>query len=187
MSETNSQIFRDLLNPAEKILWTGKPRQGFVFWRSDIFFIPFSIVWAVVAYLLEFKTVVSDLPFQDKIWSILSLSVAAYIVLLRFFVDLAYRYLTFYALTNQRVLIHTGLFKTTLTSLLLADLKEINLDPGKDGRGNIVFGPLDPKAWIYSGGGWPKMGGQTPVPAFEMLKDAEKVYKQILAQQKKVK
>ena len=187
MSETNSQIFRDLLNPAEKILWTGKPRQGFVFWRSDVFFIPFSIVWAVVAYLLEFKTVVSDLPFQDKIWSMLSLSVAAYIVLLRFFVDLAYRYLTFYALTNQRVLIHTGLFKTTLTSLPLADLKEINLDLRKDGRGDIVFGPLDPKAWIYSGGGWPKMGGQTPAPAFEMLKDAEKVYKQILSQQKKVK
>jgi hypothetical protein len=187
MSETNSQIFRDLLTPTEKILWTGKPRQGFVFWRSDIFFIPFSIVWAVVAYLLEFKTVVSDLPFQDKIWSILSLSVAAYIVLLRFFVDLAYRYLTFYALTNQRVLIHTGLFKTTLTSLPLADLKEINLDLRKGGRGDIVFGPLDPKAWIYSGGGWPKMGGQTPAPAFETLKDAEKVYKQILAQQKKAK
>lgn len=187
MSEISTSIFQELLNPAEKVLWTGKPRQGFVFWRSDIFFIPFSIVWAVVAYLLEFKTVASDLPFQDKIWSILSLSVAAYIVLLRFFVDLVYRYLTFYALTNQRVLIHTGLFKTTLTSLPLADLKEINLDLSKDGRGNIVFGPLDPKAWIYSGGGWPKMGGQTPPPAFEHLRDAEKVYKQILAQQKKVK
>lgn len=186
MTESSS-IFQTLLNPAEKVLWTGKPRQGFVFWRSDIFFIPFSIVWAVLAYLWEFETAVSNVPFQDKFWSIFSLSVAAYIVLLRFFVDAIYRYLTFYALTNQRVLIHTGLFKTTLTSLPLADLKEINLDPGKDGRGNIVFGPLDPKAWIYSGGGWPKMGGQTSAPAFEMLKDAEKVYKQILAQQKKVK
>ncbi|MCG2784644.1 MAG: PH domain-containing protein [Anaerolineae bacterium] len=187
MPEISTSIFQELLNPGEKVLWRGKPRQGFVFWRSDIFFIPFSIVWAVLAYLWEFETAVSNVPFQDKFWSIFSLSVAAYILLLRFFVDLAYRYLTFYALTNQRVLIHTGLFKTTLTSLPLADLKEINLDLHKNGRGDIVFGPLDPKAWIYTGGGWPKMGGQTPAPAFEMLKDAEKVYKQILAQQKKAK
>ena len=187
MPEISSSIFQDLLDPAEKIIWTGKPRQGFLFWRSDIFFVPFSLIWAVLAYLWEFQTAISNVPFQDKLWSVFSLSVAAYILLLRFFVDAAYRYLTFYAITNQRVLIHTGLFKTSLISLPLAELKEINIDQRKNGSGDIVFGPLDPKAWIYTGGGWPKMGSQMPTPAFELLKDPRVVHKKILEQRKRVK
>jgi hypothetical protein len=180
-------IFQTFLNPAEKIIWSGKPRQGLLFRRSDIFFVPFSIIWTVLAVWWELGNVLSDLPFQEKLWGIVMLSVAAYILLLRFLVDLAFRYLTFYALTNQRVLIHTGLLKTTLISLPLADIQEINLDLRKNGRGDIVFGPLDSKAWMQTGGGWIKMNKQAGIPTFELLEDPKPIYKKILEQSKRFK
>lgn len=180
-------IFQDLLNPGEKITWHGKPRQGFVLRRSDLFFIPFSILWTVLAVWWEIDIVLSDVPFQEKIWGIVMLSMAAYILLLRFLVDALYRYLTYYALTNQRILIHTGFLKTTLTSLPLATQKEIHLDLRENGSGDIIFGPFDPKAWMQTGGGWIKMGRQGSTPVFELLTDASKTYKQIIAQQKKHK
>mgnify|MGYP001195857327 FL=1 len=186
MVKTSTSIFDTLLNSGEKLLWSGKPRQGFLLHRSDVFFIPFSLVWAVIAGWLEYGTLVSPLPLEDKLWSFFSLFVAAYILVLRFVVDLLSRYFSFYALTDKRLLIHTGFLKTTLLSLPLAEQKEINLDLRKDGSGDIVFGPLDPKSWMYTGGGWPKFG-ENPPPAFVLLKDAEKIYKLILSQQKKVK
>lgn len=65
VSEASHPIFQQFLNRGEKITWSGKPRQGFLLHRSDVFFI----------------------PFQDKIWSIVMLSAAACILLLRFLVD----------------------------------------------------------------------------------------------------
>lgn len=186
MPEISTPIFQQFLDPGEKILWHGKPRQGFLLRRSDVFFIPFSIVWAAIAVWLEYATITSPLPLEEKLWSILSLAVAAYILALRFVVDLLYRHFSYYALTDRRVLIHAGLLRSTLTSLPLATQKEIHLDLRKDGSGDVIFGPLDPKAWMYTGGGWPKMGENLP-PAFEMLTDADKTYKQIIVQQKKHK
>ncbi len=184
MSETHP-IFQQFLNPGEKLLWSGKPRQGFLLHRSDVFFIPFSIVWAVIAVWLEYGTLASLLPLENKLWSIFSVFVAAYILVLRFLVDAAYRYFSYYAFTDQRILIHTGLFKTSLISLPLADQKEIHLDSLKNGSGNIIFGPLDPKGWMYTGGGWPRMG-QNPSPAFEMLKEPQIIYKRIEQQRKRL-
>lgn len=177
-------IFQQFLEPGERILWSGKPRQGFLLRRSDVFFIPFSIVWAAIAVWMEYAPLTSPLPLEEKFWSILSIAVAAYILALRFVVDLLYRHFSYYALTDRRILIHAGLFKPTLTSLPLATQKDIHLDLRKDGSGDIVFGPLDPKAWMYTGGGWPKFGEKLS-PSFEMLKDAPDIYKRIVSQQKK--
>ncbi len=185
MPETHP-IFQQFLEPGEKILWSGKPRQGFLLHRSDIFFIPFSILWAVIAIWIEYDTLASPLPTQEKLWSIFSLAVAAYILGLRFLVDAAYRYFAHYALTDRRILIHTGLFRATLTSLPLAGQKEIHLDLLKDGSGNIVFGPLAPQAWMYTGGGWPRLGEKIS-PAFAFLQDPQPVYKKILEQKRRLR
>lgn len=185
MSEASHPIFQQFLNPGEKITWSGKPRQGFLLRRSDVFFIPFSILWAAAAIWMEYATLASPLPIQEKLWSIFSLAIAAYILGLRFLVDAVYRSLTFYALTNQRALIHAGLLKTTLTSLPLTGMNEINLDLEKGGRGNIVFGPLDPNAWMHAGGGWPRMSKMANIPAFELLEEPQAVYKKIREQRKR--
>lgn len=187
VSEASHPIFQQFLNRGEKITWSGRPRQGFLLHRSDVFFIPFSILWTILAVWWELEIVLSDIPFQDKIWSIVMLSAAAYILLLRFLVDAVSRALTFYALTNQRVLIHTGFLKTTLTSLPLTGMDEINLDLDKNGHGNIFFGPLEPNAWMHTGGGWIKMGKLAKIPAFELLEDPQAIYKKIREQRKRAR
>ncbi len=187
MSESSHPIFQQFLSPGEKIIWSGKPRQGFLLHRSDVFFIPFSLVWTVIAIWMEYDTLASPLPIQEKPWSLFSLAIAAYILVFRFLVDVVYRYVAFYALTDQRILIHTGLLKTTLTSLPLAAQKEIHLDLRKDGSGGIVFGPLEPNAWMYTGGGWPRMGKMAKIPAFELLEAPQTVYKKICEQKKRAR
>lgn len=186
MSTSSHPIFQQFLNPGEKIIWSGKPRQGFLLHRSDVFFIPFSLIWTALAIWMEYDTLVSPRPIQEKFWSLFSLAVAAYILAVRFLVDAIYRSLTFYALTNQRVLIHAGFLKTTLTGLPLTSMKEINLDLDKNGRGSIVFGPLEPNAWMHTGGGWPRMAKMAPPPAFQLLQDPQTVYKKIREQRKRV-
>lgn len=187
MSQASHPVFQQVLNPGEKIIWSGKPRQGFLLHRSDVFFIPFSLLWTALALWMEYATLVSLRPIQEKFWSIFSLSVAAYLLVVRFLVDAVYRGFAFYALTNRRILIHTGLLKTTLTSLPLAAQKEIHLDLRKDGSGDILFGPLDPNAWMYTGGGWPGLGRMAKTPAFELLQDPQAVYKKIREQRKRVR
>ena len=37
--------FKDRLLPGERILWTGRPGQGLMLTRNDMFLIPLSLMW----------------------------------------------------------------------------------------------------------------------------------------------
>lgn len=171
--------FRDELNPGEKIIWTGQPQQGFMLRPADALMIPFSLMWGGFAIFWEFTAVLGGAPFFFMLWGIPFVLVGLYMIFGRFFVDTAQRGKTYYALTNERVLIISGLFTQNLKMLKLQMLPEINITTSDNGKGTIIFGAADSMGWMYAGGGFPNTGRYNIPPSFEMIDDVKTVYQKI--------
>ena len=108
-----SEITREL-DPTERILWSGRPRQGLRLQASDAIAIPFSLMWGGFAFFWE-GTVIhlfwttpagtrGPLAFFVLFGSVFA-TVGAYLVLGRFFADARTRARTWYAITDRRALI----------------------------------------------------------------------------------
>ncbi len=179
MLENPSDKFRDELNHNERIIWSGQPQQGLTLRASDIFMIPFSLLWGGFAIFWESMAVSGGAPFFFMLWGIPFVLVGLYMIIGRFFFDSAQRSKTYYALTNQRAIIISGVFNQNTKSLDIKKLPEINISTKSDGKGTITFGASHPMAWIYSGSGFPNMGRYNIAPSFEMIGDAKTVYQHI--------
>lgn len=177
--EYTANKFYEELNPGERIIWSGQPHQGLMLRPTDAFMIPFSLLWGGFAIFWEFGVVSSGAPFFFMIMGIPFVLVGLYMVLGRFFVDSLLRSKTFYALTNERAIIISGLFNQNTKSLDLRKLPEINLSTKGNGRGTITFGASHPMAWMYAGSGFPSMGRYNVAPSFEVIDDARTVYQHI--------
>lgn len=58
----------------------------------------------------------------------------------RFFIDAWQRGKTHYAVTNQRIIILSGIFSTSIESLDLKTLPPVTLSEKSNGRGSVAFG-----------------------------------------------
>jgi hypothetical protein len=179
MLENTADKFRDELNPGERILWSGQPQQGLMLRSGDALLIPFSLLWGGFAIFWEMGVMSSGAPFFFRLWGIPFVVLGLYIIFGRFFVDMAQRAETYYALTDQRAIILSGLFSKNVKTLKLQNLPEINISSRRDGRGTITFGASHPMAWLYSGSGFPNMGRYNIAPSFEAIEDVKTVYQQI--------
>ncbi|HEY1720113.1 MAG TPA: PH domain-containing protein [Magnetospirillaceae bacterium] len=177
-----------VLEPGEKILWEGRPRQGLMLRSNDTYRIPFSLVWCGFAIFWEYNALLARhnvaapaLNFMS-FWGVPFVLVGLYAAIGRFFYDAFVRYGTNYALTNQRVLISAGGFSRELRSLMLDGLIDLRLSEGYNGRGTIKFGP-DP---VTNGRGFGSRSwsGGGDAPALEGIEDVRGVYRRILAAQK---
>ena len=109
--------------------------------------------------------------------------IGLYMIVGRFFVDAAVRSRTTYALTNQRVMILSGLFGRNITSLPLKTLTGISLQERGDGSGTLYFGQPNPHARWTHGIHWPELE-KAQTPCFELIKDAKRVHDQVLDAQR---
>lgn len=67
----------------------------------------------------------------------------------RYFLDARQRANTFYGVTNERVIMVSGIFNQKIKTLPLKTLYDISLNERADGTGTITFGPDMPsKSWI---------------------------------------
>ena len=178
-------MFQDELGPDERILWSGRPKSGIMFRSSDIFVIPFSLMWGGFAVFWEMGVITSGAPLFFWLWGIPFVIIGLYFIFGRFFVDAQQRAKTYYALTNERIIIISGLFNRNVKSLSLKTLSDINFNKKADGTGTITFGPIHPVGWMYSGNWWPGTGRYTS-PGFEMINNAKEVYDKIRAAQRNV-
>ena len=169
------QVARSQLARNEKLLWSGQPRGGVRLRASDALFIPFSLMWGGFAFFWEATVLRQGAPGFMALWGIPFVLVGIHVILGRFFVDAWMRSRTYYALTDQRAIIISGLFSQQVKSLPLRTMSDITLKERADGSGSIVLGPSSgPYSW-FAGSGWPGTGRYQP-PTFEMIENVRNVH-----------
>jgi hypothetical protein len=179
MPNTISDEFHDELNPGEKIVWSGQPRQGLTFRPLDWFLVPFSLLWGGFFLFFEYSMITEGAPLGAMAIGLPFVLMAVYLIIGRFFVDMAQRRRTYYALTNERAIIISGLFHQHITALAIKLLPEVSVSIRRNGKGTITFGSSHPMAWMYAGSGFPSMGMYHAAPCFEMIDDVRTVYQHV--------
>jgi len=169
------------LSKDEKLLWTGRPKTGILFRGSDIFLIPFSLLWCGFAIFWETSVVSSGAPFFFMIWGIPFIAVGLYVTVGRFFIDAKKRSNTIYGITDNRVIIKSGIFSQEIKSLNIKTLSDLTISEKSDGTGTISFGPSDFRYAMMDGMEWP---GMKRPPRLEFVPDVKKLYELLLQLQR---
>lgn len=165
------------LAPGETLLWSGEPRRGLFLRPSDLYLIPFSLLWGGFAVFWNFGVWNSNAPIFFRIWGLPFLAVGFHMIFGRFFVDAWQRSKTFYGVTNERVIVVSGIFSRNVKSLNLKTLTDISISERKDLSGTITFGPSDQSSsWSANfpfTTGW---RNEITYPVFDSIADAKRVY-----------
>jgi hypothetical protein len=130
------------LDPGERFLWAGQPRQGWRFQVFDFFFVPFSLIWGGFAIAWEVAAFAMDAPIFFKLWGIPFVLVGLYMMVGRFYFDARRRACTYYGLTDRSLLWITASGRRTVRRHALTDLGPVSLEERSDGSGVLSFGPL---------------------------------------------
>jgi hypothetical protein len=168
------------LSPAERILWSGVPRQGIVFRASDLLLVPFSLFWAGFAFFWEYAALTNGAPLLFSLWGAPFVLIGLYLLIGRFLVAALLRSRTHYYLTNQRVAVVTNLFSRTVESMSFP-LSAVEVRERSDRSGTILFGSTGHSSTLWWGrpSGWP---GRHFV-GFDMIADVKGVHERIRAAQ----
>lgn len=181
--ETTHKLQKEL-SAGESLLWSGRPKQGVLLRGSDVFMIPFSLLWGGFAIFWEYSAYTSGAPPFFLLFGGVFVVVGLYFIFGRFVADSIKRKGTYYGVTNDRVLILSEFPTRKLKSLNLRTLSDITFSNKSDGSGSITFGPQHPMSSWMGGMSWPGMG-QYQSPMFEFIKNAKTVYETIRDAQKK--
>lgn len=167
------QLEREL-DPNEKILWAGRPRQGIYLTSADLLLVPFSLIWTGFTFNAAWSWFTSKHP--DPVFALfgaLFFGVGLYLVIGRFFHDAHTRKQTFYAVTNKHILIASkGMMSRDLAKLDIDNVPVI-LSERSDGSGSITFGTDKPS--FYADTSWPMTSAQrqkASPPMFRRVDDA---------------
>ncbi len=175
------------LDPGEKLLWSGQPRQGVRLQAGDVVMIPFSLMWGGFAIFWE-ATVLglvapggrphAKAPVFMALWGIPFVLVGLYMIVGRFFYDAALRRKTWYGVTDRRVIILRSLFKSSVNSFDYGNLANLNLVERGDHSGDILFDL--PQATMGFGG---RPNRNIVIPGFYQLVDVRQIFNQVRALQ----
>lgn len=162
---------------SERVLWAGQPRQGVFLRGTDAFLIPFSLLWGGFAFFWEASVLEApNAPGFFALFGIPFVGVGVYLIFGRFFADAKQRERTFYVVTNERILIISGLFSRKVKSLNLRTLADLSLSEGSDGEGSISFGGGSPFGSMFgSMPGWPGTDAYVG-PRFALIPGARSVF-----------
>ena len=170
-------VIQDYLNPDEKTIWSGTPKHGLVFRRSDLIAIPVSVLWFVFSILWLINIIKMEAPTFFWIFGIILVSIGFYFVFGRFWTDVRKRANTSYEITNNRIIIKSGVFLIQTKSLNIKNLSDITVNEREDGSGTITLGPTQPFYGMYKVMNWP---GMKYAPSIELVPNVRKIYNLIV-------
>lgn len=174
---------QDYLDKNEKLLWTGQPRKGIVFSAADVFMIPFSLLWCGFAIFWFTTAITSGAPIFFSLFGVPFVVIGLMMVFGRFIIDAKLRESTIYGLTDERIIIKSGLFKKTIKSIHIKTLADFEYDEKNDGSGTITIGPKNPMMiWGNGMSWWP---GTNPTPSLHLIQNVRQVYNMIIEIKKK--
>ncbi|MGA8005696.1 MAG: hypothetical protein WCA17_06325 [Burkholderiales bacterium] len=175
------------MGPRETLIWSGQPKQGVIFRASEWLMMPFSLLWGGFAFFWEWQVIHSDAPAFFVLWGIPFVLIGLYLIFGRFFVETKQRERTIYGVTNERILIISGLIGRKVKSLSLRTLSDLSLTERRNGEGLISFGGGAPFAsWFGGFAPWPGMESYMG-PRFELIPNARNVYDIIREAQRSAK
>jgi hypothetical protein len=184
-----------LLSSGEKVIWTGMPpRSLLVLHMADLFIVPFFVVWtgfacfwelSVLAIFLENGGNLASPAIIMPLFGLPFVGIGFFMLGGRFIGDALVRRRTFYALTDRRVLLVTGLRGQSVTTLPLEKIDNVGLTLHRNGRGTITFGGSPDVARFGSVTVYTGSRGNSPgsMPAFDHIADPKKAYDLVLKAQ----
>jgi hypothetical protein len=140
-------------------------------------------MWGGFAIFWEVSVFRVGAPVFFRLWGIPFVLVGLYFIFGRFFADAWQRARTFYGLTNERVLIVSGVFQRQVKSISLRNIPELTLTERADRSGSISFGGVPATYRWLAGSSWQGMSRQQP-PSFDLIENARQVYGQIQTAQR---
>jgi len=172
----DESLFQTELQPGEHIEWTGRPDYRHIFSTIDILLIPFSILWGGFAIFWEISTIVIHAPVLFSLGGMPFVIVGLYLIVGRFFYRRWEKQHTWYAVTNQRIMILTTTFGHKTQSIFLKTLPRIDKSITSNGSGTLIFGTSMPFG-LGGNSGW-IMGntGRYVPPAFYDISSVQHVY-----------
>jgi hypothetical protein len=170
---TVQQVITRELSGGERLLWSGKPRQGMFLRREDAIAIPLGALWFGFSCVWELQALKSGKPFMI-LWGVPFVLIGLYIFVGRFFWEEYVRRNTYYGLTERRaILVQKGL-RSNVRSVAFVDMLEISFSEGPGDRGTITFGPEAEDS------GWSNDSRKRRPPELIQIENGREVYDRIL-------
>jgi len=121
------------LEPDEQLIWSGKPKTGIVFKKSDIGSTLLALLWITFfSYLVWVEDVITTSAF---------IPIGVYLLILRYPVDSKRRSLTYYGLTDRRIIILSGFFRRNIKSIPLDCAAKLEISERRGSFGTVVINP----------------------------------------------
>lgn len=163
----------DNLSVNERVLWQGVPRQGLMLRGADVLMIPFSLLWGGSVAYMEYSLIDAGAPLVFQLWCLPFVLIGIHMIAGRFFLESWQRARTDYLVTNERIIIRSGIFSRSVKCLDLRTMGEFSLTENAKGEGTITFGVSQAGIKFSGLAAWP---GDATVPRFDTIADARKVY-----------
>lgn len=182
MDYTLTSQFQEYLERRERLIWVGQPQKGLVFRPVDKFIIPFSLLWCgiVAAWIVSVTNQGASLSF--KILAVPFVVVGLIITFGRFIIDAKMRANTFYGLTNERIIIKSGIKKKSIKTINISPSSNIEYYEKADGSGSIIINAINITA--NQKDGTDRLPGLNMAPTIELIQDVRTVYNKIIEVQK---
>ena len=180
-----------VLGPGEKLLWSGTPPARLLMFRwSDLAVLPFFVFWTGFSLFWEAMALAAFLGAagQDPaaicmpLFGLPFVGIGLYMLGGRFLLDAPARRRTVYAVTDQRAIVKTGLWRQSVVSVPLDRIDNVELVQHRNGEGTLIFscgGAWAARGQYYAGSSTPayNYGG---VPVFDHIANPQEAYSRVM-------